>query len=240
MGNKRMVVFPALIYLATFGASIAWLVVDSVPGTVYSTQHVQVAGTAAFSCSVAMNMTTSVIISTRLLLYRRTISQAIGAEQGQFYLSYLAMTLESAALYTVFVIITLGMFTTNSPLLNLFFPVLGNVQVGVVASLTLVTMDLLRLTFSCLVAGLQVIAPSLIIYRIARGISFGTDGYRNGTLSTIHFASETLHARSSAHQASDVFTATKLSSGSGSNLDSDRKGFTNSSTHELRPEVEQV
>ncbi|KAG9309532.1 hypothetical protein JVU11DRAFT_10506 [Chiua virens] len=152
------------------------------------------------------------------------------------------MTLESAVLYTVFVIITLAMFTTNSPLLNLFFPVLGNVQVGVVASLTLVTMegDLLRFTLSCLVAGLQVIAPSLIIYRIARGISFGTDGYRNGTLSTIHFASETLRARSSAHEASDVFKATKRSSGSGSNSDSDRKGFTNSSTHEFRPEVEQV
>jgi hypothetical protein len=55
--------------------------------------------------------------------------QAIGPTQGTFYLGYMAMTLESAVLYTTFVIIALVVFILNSPLENVFFPVLGTVQV---------------------------------------------------------------------------------------------------------------
>lgn len=129
MANMYEVAFPVLLYLATVGSSIAWLVVSSAPGAVYSTHAVQVTGISFWSCSVAMNVCTSCLISVRLLMHRQALTRAIGTPQGTFYLSYMAMTLESALLYTVFVIIALVVFVLNSPLENVFFPVLGTVQV---------------------------------------------------------------------------------------------------------------
>lgn len=122
---------PALLYLATFGSSIAWLVVSSTPGAVYSTHAVQVTGIYYWSFSAAMNVCASCLISARFWMYRQTIIRAIGSDQGTFYLGYMAMTLESALLYTTFVIIALAAFLANSPLENVFFPVLGTVQVCV-------------------------------------------------------------------------------------------------------------
>ncbi|KAG9309533.1 hypothetical protein JVU11DRAFT_10507 [Chiua virens] len=210
MGSKPMVALPALIYLATVGASLAWLTVSAAPGAVYSTQTVQIAGIASFSCSVAMNVTASILITIRLLMHRRAISQAVGSQQGRFYLSYLAMTLESAVLYTVFVIITLIVFTINSPLVNIFFPVLGTIQVT---------------------------APSLIIYRIGRGISFETDRYgKDSTEGTLRFASGPLRrqiGRMPGHEFSDASKTMQLSS-DGSTM-SKRDGsdsFTNELKHE--------
>ncbi|KAG9311514.1 hypothetical protein JVU11DRAFT_7717 [Chiua virens] len=205
--NKSVVALPTLTYVATVGASIAWLVVDSIPRAVYNGQGVQVAGTAALSCSVAMNITTSVVVSARLLFYRRTISQAVGSQQGQFYLSYMAMMLESTMLYTVFSTTALIFFAINSPLFNVFFPVLGIVQA---------------------------ISPSLIVYRIARGFSVKTDGHGNNTVDTLRFASDSqpLPLRAYAHSASDVSGTMQVSLGCAR---SDLEG-SNSFMHEFKPE----
>ncbi|KAH0828811.1 hypothetical protein J3R83DRAFT_3259 [Lanmaoa asiatica] len=161
-GNEYALAIPALLYLATVGSSLGWLVVSSTPGAVYSTHAVQVTGIFYWSFSAAMNVCASGIISIRLWMHRQAITEAIGSPQGTFYLSYMAMTLESALLYTIFAIIALVVFTLNSPLENVFFPVLGTVQA---------------------------IAPSLIIYRIARGISFDTDEYGSAATRSLRFAS---------------------------------------------------
>lgn len=129
MGNKAALAFPVVLYLATLGSSLAWLVVSSSPGAVYVTHAVQVTGISYWSCSAAMNICASSLIAVRLWMHRQAISQAVGSQLGRFYLGYMAMTLESAALYTVFVIAALVVFTANSPLENVFFPVLGTVQV---------------------------------------------------------------------------------------------------------------
>lgn len=131
MGNKYVFASAIVFYLATFGTSLAWLIVSSMPNAVYSTHPVQVAGICFWSCSAAMNIFVSCLIVARLWMHRRAISSAVGSQQGRFYLSYMTMTLESALLYAVFVIIALVVFTANSPLQNVFFPVLGNVQVCV-------------------------------------------------------------------------------------------------------------
>lgn len=131
MANKYALAFPALLYLATVGSSLAWLIVSSTPGAVYTTHAVQLTGICYWSFSAAMNICASFIISVRLLMQRRAIIQALGSSQGTFYLSYMSMTLESAMLYTAFVIIALVVFTLNSPLENVFFPVLGTIQVCV-------------------------------------------------------------------------------------------------------------
>ena len=129
MANMYTLSVPILLYVVTLGSSLAWLVVSSNPGAVYSTRAVQVTGLCYWTCSAAMNMCASSLISARFWMHRRAIMRAIGSKQGTFYLGYMAMTLESAALYTVFVIIALVVFVLNSPLENVFFPVLGTVQV---------------------------------------------------------------------------------------------------------------
>ena len=129
MADVCALALPALLYLVTVGASLAWLVVSSNPGAVYSTHAVQVAGVCYWTCSAAMNVCASCLISTRFWMHRRAVMRAIGARQGTFYLGYMAMTLESALLYTTFVVIALIVFVLNSPLENVFFPVLGTVQV---------------------------------------------------------------------------------------------------------------
>lgn len=133
MANMYVLVVPISLYLVTLGASVAWLVVSSTPGAVYSTHAVQVTGLCYWSCSATMNICASCLISVRFWMHRRAIMRAFGSKQGTFYLGYMAMTLESALLYTVFVVVALVVFVYNSPLENVFFPVLGTVQVGVPA-----------------------------------------------------------------------------------------------------------
>ncbi|KAG9309654.1 hypothetical protein JVU11DRAFT_10322 [Chiua virens] len=123
MGKKSTVVLPALIYLATCGVSIVCLTVSSTLGAVYSTQDVQIAGTAAFSCSVDECHRLHTCFGTPLDTPSCHLQGSRSAAGS--YFSYPAMTPESAALYTVFVIITLVKFTINGPLLDIFFPVSG-------------------------------------------------------------------------------------------------------------------
>ncbi|KAG8221413.1 hypothetical protein J3R82DRAFT_1597 [Butyriboletus roseoflavus] len=206
MANKYALALPALLYLATVGSSIAYLVVSATPGAVYSTYSVQVSGISYFSCSAAMNVCASALISARLLMHRRAITQAIGSPQGTFYLSYMAMTLESAMLYTLFVIIAMVVFTLNSPLENVFFPVLGTIQV---------------------------IAPALIIYRIAHGIAFETNEYGTGVSGSLRFASS-VRPRAiirPIHDESGVSGTMHVSSGISANHDS------NSFIHEIKDKV---
>jgi hypothetical protein len=190
--------FPALLYLMTVGSSIAWLVVSSAPGAVYSTHAVQVTGICYWSFSAAMNVCASCLISARFWMYRRAIMQAIGPTQGTFYLGYMAMTLESAVLYTTFVIIALVVFILNSPLENVFFPVLGTVQA---------------------------IAPSLIIYRIARGISIETDERGSGVTGSLRFSASG-RPRPIMRSVHDFFdTSGTMHASSGESAKTDRDSF---------------
>ncbi|KAI9455538.1 hypothetical protein HD554DRAFT_2147873 [Boletus coccyginus] len=186
MANKCALALPVLLYLATVGASFAWLIITATPGAVYSDHAVQVAGLCFWSLSAAMNVCASCIISVRFWIHRRAIMRAVGAAQGTFYLGYMAMTLESALLYTVFLVIALVVFLLNSPLENVFFPVLGTVQVRVLSSgQPGGDGD----ECFCLTLTIQVIAPALIIYRIARGISLETDERGSvPTLGTLRFS----------------------------------------------------
>ncbi|KAG6371074.1 hypothetical protein JVT61DRAFT_10612 [Boletus reticuloceps] len=194
MAHKSAVAFPILLYLATLGSSIAWLIVGSTPGAVYSTHAVQVTGICFWTCSAAMNICASCLISVRFWMYRQAIMRAIGSRQGAFYLGYMAMTLESALLYTVTAIIALVVFILNSPLENVFFPVLGTVQA---------------------------IAPALIIYRIARGISLETD--ERGTILTqsLQFSASGPPMRSAHQDFFDGSGTVHVSSGESDKTDKD-------------------
>ncbi|EGO04206.1 hypothetical protein SERLA73DRAFT_100436 [Serpula lacrymans var. lacrymans S7.3] len=161
-GWHYVVTLPILFYLGSIGSSIAFLWSSAHPGSVYSTHAVQEFVIPYWSLSVAVNVTASCLIAIRLLRHKKMLAEAISVEHGTPYINIIAMTVESAALYAVFAIIALVLFVLNSPLTNVFLPMLGNIQV---------------------------IAPSLIIYRIARGISFSSHHFDGHTTSDIRFAS---------------------------------------------------
>jgi hypothetical protein len=209
MANAYALVVPILLYLITVGASLAYLVVSSTPGAVYSTHAVQVTGICYWSCSAAMNICASCLISVRFWMHRQAIMRAVGYRQGGFYLGYMTMTLESALLYTVFVVVALVVFVLNSPLVNVFFPVLGTIQA---------------------------IAPALIIYRIARGISLETDewGTSTGATGSLRFSVSTRvrPVRRSVHQ--DFFDGSgTVHASTGESVKMDRDG-SNSFIQEIK------
>ncbi|KAN0082370.1 hypothetical protein V8E55_008165 [Tylopilus felleus] len=139
MGNKHVVAFPVLLYLAVVGASIAYLKFTLDPSATYSTAAVRTSALSYWSFSVALNVVASCIIAIF----------SASPQQGSFYLAYMAMTLESALLYTAFGIAGLVVLALNSaPLESVFFTILGPIQV---------------------------LAPALIVNRIARGVSFESD-----------------------------------------------------------------
>jgi len=224
MGNKCALVLPVLLYLATVGASFAWLIVTATPGAVYSDHAVQVAGFCYWSLSAAMNVCASCVICARFWIHRRAVMRAVGPGQGAFYLGYMAMTLESALLYTVFVIIALVVFLLNSPLENVFFPVLGTVQVRVFVRANRVVMVTLC---ACLTLTTQVIAPALIIYRIARGISLETDERGSvPTLGTLRFSALTRPRRMVQSVDHDFFDGSgTMHASSGETAKADRDSF---------------
>lgn len=129
MGNKHVVVFPVLLYLAVVGASIAYLKFTLDPSATYSTAAVRTSALSYWSFSVALNVVASCIIAVRFWMLRRQIFSA-SPQQGSFYLAYMAMTLESALLYTAFGIAGLVVLALNSaPLESVFFTILGPIQV---------------------------------------------------------------------------------------------------------------
>ncbi|KAH7928341.1 hypothetical protein BV22DRAFT_1044714 [Leucogyrophana mollusca] len=94
------------------------------------------------SVSLAINVIVSILTAGRLLYHRRRISRVLGPGHGALYTSFAAMIVESAAVYSVVSLLYLIPYAVNSPLANAFMQILGEAQI---------------------------IAPLLIIYRVAEG-----------------------------------------------------------------------
>ncbi|KAF8436536.1 hypothetical protein L210DRAFT_982394 [Boletus edulis BED1] len=190
-GNKYALAYPTVFYLGTLGSSVAWLVVSSTPGAVYSTHTVQVANLCYWSFSTAMTICASCLICAQFWKYQREIMQGIKYKHRTVLRVYLEMTLESALLYTVFLLVTLVLTVLESPLKNVFCPVLGMAQVGVVYHFIHLRFphwqrEVLRRSTSNF--SWQSIAPALIIYRVARGISPDSDERYTGVIGNLRFS----------------------------------------------------
>lgn len=124
-----VLILPCLIYLGSVACAIALLVFAANPGAMYSSHTVQVFGTANWTLSLSLNVIVTVLIAGRLIYYRTRLREVLGPNHGKVYTTILAITVESAALYAIFELMALVAFLTNSPTENVFFPMLGNVQV---------------------------------------------------------------------------------------------------------------
>ncbi|EPQ55666.1 hypothetical protein GLOTRDRAFT_10171, partial [Gloeophyllum trabeum ATCC 11539] len=133
---------PFLVYLTSIAMGILLMFDESRPGaSIWQASSVNIV-LAYYSTSLALNIFLTILILVRLLLHRRAVINALGRSHSAQYTSTAAMLVESAALYAICSILFLVPYVVNHPLQGIFMQVLSQVQI---------------------------IAPLLIIYRVATG-----------------------------------------------------------------------
>ncbi|TCD70268.1 hypothetical protein EIP91_004169 [Steccherinum ochraceum] len=153
-----VIFFPALATLASFAMGTLWTLQSSQPTLSMYSALPMAYGTSYYTISVSINIILTILIITRLLIYRRGIMQSLPADFASQYVSLTAIVVESAALYSVFAIMFLITYAMNDPTNQVF----------------------LGFASAC-----QQIATYLIIYRVAEGKAFGTDPMSGATLTTV-------------------------------------------------------
>ena len=87
--------------------------------------------TLAYSISsLALNLTATGFIAGRLLAYRHRVVSQLGRGHGHHYVGIAAVVVESAAIYTGFLIFVIVAFALESPAMNLLLQIIWHVQVS--------------------------------------------------------------------------------------------------------------
>ena len=142
-----VVAFPTILVLASFGnvssllfsmSSILtfylvmgtlWTLQSSQPGLSLYSALPMAYGTSYYIISLSVNIILTILITIRLLLYRRRARMAIQGDHGSEYISLAAIVIESAALYSVFALIFIVTYAINNPLNQIFLGVASSAQV---------------------------------------------------------------------------------------------------------------
>lgn len=80
--------------------------------------------------SLMLNLTATGLIAGRLLVYRYHLVSQLGRGHGQHYVSIAAVVVESAALYTGFLVVVIVAYAVGSPATNILQQVIEQVQVS--------------------------------------------------------------------------------------------------------------
>ncbi|KAF5310069.1 hypothetical protein D9619_010313 [Psilocybe cf. subviscida] len=139
---------PCLAYLGSLTLGSLWLVqISSSLSSPWLTNSVNFTP-PYFWLTISLNLTLTTAIVARLLVFRWRISKALGSRYGSHYTSIAAMLIESALIYSGGALLFIVPFGLNSPLSNMFIQVLAEIQI---------------------------IAPLLIIYRVASGEAWSSN-----------------------------------------------------------------
>ncbi|KAF5385154.1 hypothetical protein D9615_001082 [Tricholomella constricta] len=142
LGAYLAIAFPSLLLLASFIMGTFWTLQSSQPGlSLYSALPLAY-GTSYLAISLGVNIILTILITARLLVYRRSVMETLPEDHAREYVSLVTIIIESASLYSVFALIFLVTYAANQPVNSVFLTV---------ASFT------------------QQIANYLIIYRLAQG-----------------------------------------------------------------------
>ena len=95
---------------------VLWTLQSSQPGLSFYSALPLAYGTSYYAISLSVNIVLTLLITLRLLQYRRTVVQAMSAEYARHYVSLVAVLIESAALYSVFALVFLITYAVNNPL----------------------------------------------------------------------------------------------------------------------------
>lgn len=164
--NYRVIAFPCAIYLASLATGIVLIYIISRPNSLFLEHRaIQNFGTAYYSTSLSLNVILTLMIVFRLVRHNRKLRSAMGARAvtNGLYGAIITMLIESFALYAVTFLLFIGSWGADSNLQYLF---------------------------SAILAQVQVIAPFLVVLRVANQTSFTNDAVVPGNVGSLHFRSE--------------------------------------------------
>lgn len=147
-----VVAFPTLSFMTSFVMGTLWTLQSVRPGLSLYSRVPMAYGTSYYIISLSMNILLTILITIRLLLYRRRIIATLPREHGRHYFSLATIMVESAAFYSVFALGFIISYALNNPVTQIFL--------GVAPSA-------------------QQIASYLIIYRLAQGCAWTQDTVGN-------------------------------------------------------------
>lgn len=79
--------------------------------------------------SLAINVVVTLLIAGRLLLFRRRVIRILGAGHVSHYANFSAILIESAAMYTIYLLLFVVTLAINNPVFCVFAQSVGQVQV---------------------------------------------------------------------------------------------------------------
>ncbi|KZT68638.1 hypothetical protein DAEQUDRAFT_711677 [Daedalea quercina L-15889] len=113
-----------LLWLASLALGIVYLI-QSRKSSLFSAANF----TLASACmSLAINIVVTVLIAGRLLLFRRRIKNVLGSKHVTQYANIAAVLIESASMYTCFLLVFVVTLSVNNPVVNVFTQCVGQVQ----------------------------------------------------------------------------------------------------------------
>ena len=146
-------------------------------------------GLAFFSISVALNVLLTLMISIRLILHSRNFRNAVGTPGGAsgLYKTIVTVLIESCALYALSFLLFIGPWGADSGIQYVFFPILIETQVC--------CFDVFRLyhnlgIFASNHSNIQVIAPFLIVLRVAKQRALTSETLISGNIGTLRFGGQ--------------------------------------------------
>ena len=143
-----VIAFPCLIYLASVGTYFRTFmtrlpddIANTAMGIVFIHQTSQLGGSSDslaistgvpyFSISISLNVLLTLMIVTRLVLHRRNIQRALGAQAGKsgVYTAVVTILIESSALYAITSLLFVVPWGVGSRVAQIFLPALAQTQV---------------------------------------------------------------------------------------------------------------
>ncbi|KAL6306350.1 hypothetical protein BKA93DRAFT_729653 [Sparassis latifolia] len=159
--DRRVIVFPGILYIGTLGLGIAQLYASGVPSGDFFAGVAADLGLAYYATTVGLNVIVTSLICGQILFWARRTRVVLGEDAARTYTGVAAILIESALPYTLCGIALLVSYGLNSEISILF--------------LSLYVMS------TC-------IAPQLIILRVTTGRGW-TKEKVSQSLSTLSFSS---------------------------------------------------
>ncbi|KAF5361554.1 hypothetical protein D9757_008387 [Collybiopsis confluens] len=107
--------FPAITLLASFAMGTLWTLESTHPGLSFYSKLPLAVGTSYYAISLGVNIILTILITGRLLVYRKQILDSLPADHARGYVSLLTIVVESAAIYSVCALIFLITYAVENP-----------------------------------------------------------------------------------------------------------------------------
>ena len=206
--NYWIIAFPCLMYLASFSMypkstailsadftgpalGILFIYQSSRPvGFLSSSLAIADFGTPLFSISLSLNVLLTIMIVTRLFLHDRSIRKATGTRitADGLYRAINTMLIESCGIYAISFLLYMGPWAAASSIANLFFTMLAGTQVCTLSTLSRRVATFGRHFFN---HGEQVIAPFLLVLRVANRTALTSDTMASISGPSLYFGDST-------------------------------------------------